>query len=71
MSVILKPQGTIHDSLLITTAAAVAVYRAVAQICGIQLDIKWVNDLFYKGKKSVESSQRLSQILRVETLSLW
>ena len=51
MSVILKPQGTIYDSLLITTAAAVAVYRAVAQICGIQLDIKWVNDLFYKGKK--------------------
>ena len=51
MSVILKPQGTIHDSLLITTAAAVAVYRAVAQLCGIQLDIKWVNDLFYKGKK--------------------
>ena len=35
MSVILKPQGTIHDSLLITTAAAVAVYRAVAQLCGI------------------------------------
>ena len=52
MSVILKPQGTIHDSLLITTAAAVAVYRAVAQLCGIQLDIKWVNDLFYKGKKT-------------------
>ena len=51
MSVILKPQGTIHDRLLITTAAAVAVYRAVAQLCGIQLDIKWVNDLFYKGKK--------------------
>ena len=51
MSVILKPQGTIHDSLLITTAAAVAVYRAVAQLCEIQLDIKWVNDLFYKGKK--------------------
>ena len=35
MSVILKPQGTLHDSLLITTAAAVAVYRAVEQICGI------------------------------------
>ena len=51
MSVILKPQGTIHDSLLITTAAAVAVYRAVEQVCGIQLDIKWVNDLFYQGKK--------------------
>ena len=53
ISVILKPQGTLQDSLLITTAAAVAVYRAVAQICGIQLDIKWVNDLFYKGKKEI------------------
>lgn len=27
------------------------MYRAVEQICGIQLDIKWVNDLFYHGRK--------------------
>ena len=51
ISVILKPQGTLKDSLLITTAAATAVYRAVKQVCGICLDIKWVNDLFYHGKK--------------------
>lgn len=51
MSVILKPQGTLRDSLLITTAAAVAVYRAVEQVCGLELDIKWVNDLFYHGRK--------------------
>ncbi len=51
MSVILNPRGTIKDSLLITTAAAVAVYRAVEQVCGISLDIKWVNDLFYHGRK--------------------
>ena len=51
ISVILKPQGTLQDSLLIKTAAAVAVYRAVAQICGIQLDIKWVNDLLLSHKE--------------------
>lgn len=50
-SVVLKPKGTLKDSLLLTTAAATAVYRAVKRICGISLDIKWVNDLFYKGKK--------------------
>lgn len=50
-SVILEPKGTLKDGLLLTTAAATAVYRAVKKVCGISLDIKWVNDLFYKGKK--------------------
>lgn len=50
-SVVLEPKGTLKDNLLLTTAAATAVYRAVNRICGISLDIKWVNDLFYKGKK--------------------
>lgn len=51
LSVILQPSGTLQESLLLTTAAAAAVYRAVRKICGISLDIKWVNDLFYQGKK--------------------
>ena len=51
MSVILQPKGTLQESLLLTTAAATAVYRAVRNVCGISLDIKWVNDLFYQGKK--------------------
>ena len=51
LSVILKPNGTVQESLLFTTAAATAVYKAVRDICGISLDIKWVNDLFYQGKK--------------------
>lgn len=51
MSVILKPEGTVKDSLVITTAAATAVYRAVKQVCGISLDIKWVNDLLYHNRK--------------------
>ena len=51
LSVILQPQGNLRESLLLTTEAAVAVYKAVRKITGIELDIKWVNDLYYRGKK--------------------
>ena len=34
-----------------TIGAAVAVCRAVRTLCGLELAIKWVNDLYYKGKK--------------------
>lgn len=51
MSVILRPEGKLSDSLVLTTSAAVAVYRAVKRVCGISLEIKWVNDLYFQGKK--------------------
>ncbi|MCD7867776.1 MAG: biotin--[acetyl-CoA-carboxylase] ligase [Clostridiales bacterium] len=51
MSVVLRPERTLKDSLFLTTAAATAVYRAVDRICGIPLDIKWVNDLYRCGRK--------------------
>lgn len=52
LSVILEPkEETLQESLLLTTAAATAVYKAVEKVCGISLDIKWVNDLYYQGKK--------------------
>lgn len=51
LSIILQPQKTLQESLLLTTAAATAVYRAVKKVCGISLDIKWVNDLYFQGKK--------------------
>ena len=50
-SVVLHPGESLQESLLITTAAAVAVYKAVLEVCGISLGIKWVNDLFKDGKK--------------------
>ncbi|MBE6529193.1 MAG: biotin--[acetyl-CoA-carboxylase] ligase [Ruminococcaceae bacterium] len=34
-----------------TCAAAVAVLQAIFEICGVTCEIKWVNDLFYQGKK--------------------
>ena len=57
-----SPRGTgLYASLLLparaqstvymTTAAAVAVRRAIERITGISTDIKWVNDLYLNGKK--------------------
>lgn len=51
MSIVLEPGETLKESLLLTTAAAAAVYKAVKKVCGISLDIKWVNDLYLHGKK--------------------
>jgi BirA family biotin operon repressor/biotin-[acetyl-CoA-carboxylase] ligase len=34
-----------------TTAAAVAVFLAIRDLTGIETEIKWVNDLYYRGKK--------------------
>lgn len=51
LSVVLEPEETLKESLLITTAAATAVYKAVRKVCGVSLDIKWVNDLYRNGKK--------------------
>ncbi len=48
---ILRPNLSIEDSLLITTAAAVAVAQAIEQVTGKKAMIKWVNDVFVEGKK--------------------
>ena len=49
---ILRPTCPIRDAaLLLTPAAAVAVSRAIAAVSGVQVKIKWVNDLYFAGKK--------------------
>lgn len=35
----------------ITTMASVAVVRAIARLSNLQTQIKWVNDVYYEGKK--------------------
>lgn len=50
-SIILRPNLNLEDSLLITTAAAVAVAKAIETISGADASIKWVNDIFIHGKK--------------------
>ncbi len=39
------------DAVAITSAASVAVMRAIRALTGIQTEIKWVNDLYYNQKK--------------------
>lgn len=51
MSVIINPPENIKEYGLITTAVAVAVCDAIKSKTGIDLSIKWVNDLFYNQKK--------------------
>ena len=51
MTVLLRPQLAAPQALAVTGSAAVAVCRAVQAQCGLPLAIKWVNDLFYNGKK--------------------
>ena len=52
MSIVLRPQaGDGQAPPLITAATAVAVCRAVRALCGIELSIKWVNDLYLGTKK--------------------
>ncbi len=53
MSILLKPPqiSSLQSAVLITTAASVAVSRAIEELTGKQIKIKWVNDLYYNGKK--------------------
>ena len=51
-SLILRPTFAARDWSLITLAAAVAVFDALADTCNLSLDIKWANDIHTKrGKK--------------------
>ena len=51
LSVLLRPAVPAASAQTATFGAAVAVCRAVQELCGLELGIKWVNDLYYQGKK--------------------
>ena len=50
-SLLLKPGTMAGDTTIITALAAVAVCRAVEELCGIKTSIKWVNDIYIGDKK--------------------
>jgi len=50
-SMLLRPALNSSGTTLITSAAAVATARAIYEVFGIQVGIKWVNDLFVDDKK--------------------
>ncbi|NCA93239.1 biotin--[acetyl-CoA-carboxylase] ligase [bacterium] len=51
MSILLKPEMLLKDTQFLTICTAVAVSKAIESIYDIYVDIKWVNDIYYKGKK--------------------
>ena len=51
LSLLLRADIPAADAQTVTVSAAVAVCRAVKALCGLELSIKWVNDLYYRGKK--------------------
>lgn len=51
LSLLLAPMQDLSQVGLLTTATATAVMRAIRQTTGIQVDIKWVNDLYLNHKK--------------------
>lgn len=51
LSIILRPEMDMTKATLLTSMASVAVAGAISRVCGIETEIKWVNDLYYAGKK--------------------
>jgi len=51
LSLLLRPNIDAADACLITPVAALAVAQAIEKITGIKASIKWVNDVFCRGKK--------------------
>lgn len=54
LSIILRPSEmavSLDGALLITSATAVAISQAISEVCGLEVSIKWVNDLYFRGKK--------------------
>lgn len=51
LSVILPVSENLEDDVFLTCGAAVAVCHALAAVCGVEVGIKWVNDLLVNGRK--------------------
>lgn len=50
-SVVLRPGGVPNEAPQLTFLSAVAVARAIEQVCGLRPEIKWPNDVLIEGKK--------------------
>ncbi len=51
MSFVIKPRMNADEAVRVTAYAAVAVRRAIIKLTGEDCGIKWVNDLYLRGKK--------------------
>ena len=51
MSFLTEAKPDLADTVRMTTAAAVAVASAIEELCGAEVGIKWVNDIYFRGRK--------------------
>lgn len=51
MSIAFASESVNSNIQLLTVYASLAVVRALNDVCGISAGIKWVNDIFFEGKK--------------------
>ncbi|MCR5400077.1 MAG: biotin--[acetyl-CoA-carboxylase] ligase [Treponema sp.] len=51
ISMIYAPRGGIKNPALVTALAALAVKRAINKLYNLNVQIKWINDIFYNGRK--------------------
>lgn len=53
LSALLRPRASVEDLLTLTGWTAVAVREAVEAVCGAPAEIKWLNDIYLRGRKLV------------------
>ena len=51
VSILLRPQLAAADGLWLSLATGLAVQRAIENVTGLVTDIRWPNDLLFKGRK--------------------
>lgn len=51
ISILLRPKVCGGDPQMITIGAAAAICRAIEELSGMDVQIKWVNDIYLNGKK--------------------
>lgn len=51
IGILFRPDFSATETLFITTSAAVAVCEAIESVCSDSCEIKWVNDVFLRGRK--------------------
>ena len=51
VSYVLRPRLPAERAVMVTSMAAVAVARAIESLAAVEVGIKWVNDLYIRGRK--------------------
>lgn len=68
-SILIRPTLSIDKAVMITPAAACAVHKAIKDVLGLPVSIKWVNDVYLNGRKVVGISTQAQADIAVGGIS--